>query len=266
MNPFESRSEWAGRYPLLVIAHRGASGSAPENTLAAFAAALAVGADMVELDVHLSRDGEVMVIHNDSVDRRTNGTGMVADMTRAELQRLDAGSWFSERFGGEPIPALEEVLSLAKGRLRVNVEIKTGYLGPFSMDDLVDRTVAVVENQQMIDRVIFSSFDPPALKRIAEKWPDAARALLLDTPWQASAVVKAEKFRIIHCARNTVNARSLRAARAGGLRVNVWTVNREAEMERFIEAGADGIITDYPERLIRLLERALPEARPELPR
>lgn len=261
MKTLEINGEWAGRYPVLVIAHRGASGSAPENTLAAFRKAREIGADMIELDVHLSRDGEVMVIHDDAVDHRTNGTGRVADLARTELQQLDAGSWFAPEFAGEPIPALEDVLTLARGRMGVNVEIKTGYLGDFTMDDLVDRTLACVEGQDMLDAVMFSSFFPPALRRIAEKRPEAALALLLNAPWQNSEVLRAENFRIINCARDTVTANSLIAAREKGLLVNIWTVNKEAEMAWFIKAKVNGIFTDYPERLIGLLEKKESESR-----
>ncbi|MDZ4165066.1 MAG: glycerophosphodiester phosphodiesterase family protein [Smithellaceae bacterium] len=255
MNHVEINGEWAGQYPVLVIAHRGASGSAPENTLAAFRKALEIGADMIELDVHLSRDGEVMVIHDDAVNRRTNGTGRVADLSRAELQQLDAGGWFGEEFRAEPIPALEEVLNIVKGRMRVNVEIKTGYLGTFTMDDLVDRTLGLVESQDMLESVLFSSFYPPALQRIRVKREEANLALLLDHPWQDSPALGEGHFRVINCARDSVTGNSIIAARESGLLVNIWTVNQEAEMEWFIRAKVNGIFTDYPERLIRLLEK-----------
>ncbi len=243
-----------GRFPLLVIGHRGSSGSAPENTLAAFRKAIAAGADMIELDVHLSSDGEVMVIHNDSVDEKTDGRGMVADLTKRQLRGLDAGAWFGPEFAGERIPLLAEALELARGNILVNVEIKTGYLGTFSMEDLVDRTLTTVEEQAMIDRVLFSSFYPPALRRIAARRDDALLALLLNNPIQNSAEANSGFFPILNCGRGTVTAPTIAAAQKNGLQVNIWTVNQLEEMEWFVNARVDGIFTDYPERLISLLE------------
>jgi glycerophosphoryl diester phosphodiesterase len=249
------RQKWkSGRFPLLVIAHRGSSGAAPENTMAAFKKAISAGADMVELDVHLSRDGDVMVIHNDSVEEKTDGRGRVADLTRRELQALDAGSWFNQDFAGERIPSLEEVLALAGGNILVNVEIKTGYLGNYTMDDLVDRTLAVVEGQGMLDRVMFSSFHAPALRMIAARRDEAARALLLKSPIQDSEEAKSGEFSIFNCRRDVMTSESIISAQEIGLMVNVWTVNQEAEMAWFIKEKVDGIFTDYPDRLIRLLE------------
>ena len=115
-----------GKYPVFVTAHRGFSGTAPENTLAAFRAAIDTGCDMIELDVHLSRDNQVVVIHDDTLERTTSGRGNVADQTYAELKRLDAGSWFDPRFSGERIPTLADVLSLARNRILVNIELKKG--------------------------------------------------------------------------------------------------------------------------------------------
>lgn len=243
-----------GRFPLLVIAHRGSSGTAPENTMAAFRKAVSVGADMIELDVHLSSDGEVVVIHNDSVEEKTDGRGKVADLTKRQLRALDAGAWFSPDFAGERIPLLDEVLDLARGNILVNVEIKTGYLGPFTMDDLVDRTLAVVEDRGMLDRVLFSSFYAPALRRIAARKGDAILALLLNIPIQNSEDAKSGLYSIFNCGKDTVTGPSIIAAQRNGVQVNIWTVNQEAEMEWFIKAGVDGIFTDYPERLIGLLQ------------
>jgi glycerophosphoryl diester phosphodiesterase len=243
----------SSRFPLLVIAHRGASGTAPENTMAAFRKAILLGADMIELDVHLSRDGEVMVIHNDSVDEKTDGRGQVADLSTAALKKLDAGSWFSPEFAGEEIPTLAEVLEHCRGQILLNVEIKAGYLGGFSMDDLVDRTLGVVREARLIDHVLFSSFYEPSLQRIRQIQPEAGVALLLDQPIPDWAETESFPYRILNCRRNRVTKASIDKARRRGCRVNIWTVNDEEELAWFIRAQVDGIFTDYPERLIRLL-------------
>ena len=145
----EPGAVWRGKYPITVTAHRGFSGENPENTLASFRAAIAAGADMVELDVHLTRDNELVVIHDDTLERTTDGKGNVADKTLAELKRLDAGFKFNPRFAGERIPTLTEVLDVTRGRILVNIELKKGKNFPYTMEELADRTLAVVEKAGM---------------------------------------------------------------------------------------------------------------------
>ena len=156
----------AGGVRPLVIAHRGASGTAPENTLAAFRRAVACGADMVELDVQLTRDGEVVVVHDFTLDRTTDGTGAVGASSLAEIRRLDAGAWFAPAFLGEAVPTLGEVLG-AIG-LPVNVELK-----PVGDQGLEAETLAVVRAAGALGRVVFSSFDPGALERLRALTPEA---------------------------------------------------------------------------------------------
>lgn len=248
------KTGWTGKYPLLVIAHRGFSGAAPENTMAAFKKAMATGADMVELDVHLSRDGEVVVTHDDTLNRCTNGSGLVSDCTLKELKGFDAGSWFGEEFRGEKIPTLEEVLTLIKGKILLNIEIKIGRLGQYNIEDLTDRALAKVEELGLLNQVLFSSFNPSALKRIEKKNNLALLALLLNYPWTDSKNVLAGDFSVLNCARNTLTRQMIVSARERGFELNVWTVDEEGEMERFIEMQIHGIFTNYPDRLIRILQ------------
>ncbi len=160
---------------VLVIAHRGASGVAPENTIASFQKALAAGADALELDVRLSKDGEVVVIHDSTIDRTTNKTGRVADHTLAQLKELDAGSWFSPQFSKERIPTLQEVIGLARGRALMEIELKTSAILP----NALERKVAnlVVQNG-MEDRVIIQSFNPLALFYVRRANSNIRTALL----------------------------------------------------------------------------------------
>lgn len=130
---------WTGKFPIMVIAHRGFSGQAPENTLASFQKAVELGSDMIELDVRFSKDGQVVVIHDDTIDRTTNGRGKVADYTLKELKQFDAGSWFAPQFSGERIPTLKEVLELVKGKVLVNIEIKDESPGQYKITDLAER-------------------------------------------------------------------------------------------------------------------------------
>jgi len=239
-------------FSTLVIAHRGFSGAAPENTMAAFAGALACGADMIELDVHLSADGEVAVIHDDTLERTTSGSGLVADYPLAALRGFDAGGWFGMEVAGEKIPALEEVLAFCKGKILVNIEIKLGYLGSYTMDDLALRTLAQVEGRGMLEEVLFSSFYPPALMQIKLKNRKAEVALLLNSPWPESVEAASGRYAVLNCRKDTLSTETIQGAKRRGFILNVWTVNDEAEMGWFLRQGVGGIITNYPDRLKNL--------------
>ena len=188
IRPIEDFMKLGG--PTRVIAHRGFSGAAPENTLAAFEKAIEVGADMFELDVLLSRDGRVVVIHDDTLDRTTDGEGKVAAFTLAELKKLDAGSWFSAEFAGERIPTLEEALRLAKGCILVNVEIKTEAVGR----GVVAKALEVIDELDMKDNVVISSFDPTALAKARELHPGIRTASLFDAELQKGMSPEAVLF------------------------------------------------------------------------
>jgi glycerophosphoryl diester phosphodiesterase len=251
----KAEDAWRGKYPVVVTAHRGFSGQAPENTLAAFRAAIATGADMIELDVHLTRDDEVVVIHDDTLERTTNGKGNVAEKTLAELKTLDAGSWFHSRFAGERIPTLAEVLEIARDRIFVNIELKKGKNFPYTMEKLADRTLAVVEKGGMTGQVLFSSFDPAAINRIKEKASRLPISLIVDKPWEKPEDPGAgARYPTLNCRTTVLNEENIRRAHAAGIRIHVWTVNTTQAMEKFIALGVDGIITNHPDSLIDLLK------------
>jgi len=247
---------WQGKYPLFVTAHRGFSGAAPENTLAAFHAAIEAGADMVELDVHLSRDGRLVVIHDDTLSRTTNGKGNVADKTLAELQGLDAGAWFNPSFAGEKIPTLAQVLVLTRGRVPLNIELKKGKDFPYTMEELADRTLEEVERAGMLDQVLFSSFDPAAIDRIQAVNPRLPVGLITQKPWATPEEAGGGKaYATLNSLYKNLNAENVRLAHSRGIRIHAWTVNTPEEMEQVIGLGVDGIITNYPDRLIEILKK-----------
>jgi glycerophosphoryl diester phosphodiesterase len=240
----------------MVIAHRGFSGEAPENTLASFRKAIQVGSDMIELDVHFSKDGQVVVIHDDHLERTTNGRGKVADHTLQELKKLDAGSWFGARFSGEQIPTLIEVLELALEKILVNIEIKNGYLGPYTISDLAARTLQEAQRKRMVKRVIFSSFNPSPLERLQEGNPHARVALLYHNSWKTPREITGDKpFSLLNLRRSFLNKDKIAKVHREGLKLNTYTVNSAKEMEQFVRWGIDGIITDHPDRLIRILQK-----------
>ena len=231
--------------PPLVIAHRGASGTCPENTLVAFARAAALGAHMIELDVQLTRDGEVVVMHDWTLERTTDGAGAVCDRTLAEIRRLDAGAWFGPAFRGTRVPTLAEVLA-AVG-LPVNVELK-----PVGDDGLEACALAVVESASALARVVFSSFDAGALERLRACAAGATLAVLWDAGPVADAVGRARRVgaRALHLRKDRTTPDALAAAAAAGLPVRAWTVNERGEMDRLVAAGVEGIFTDFPERFL----------------
>jgi len=232
----------------LVFAHRGASGSAPENTMAAFEAARAAGADGIELDVTCCASGEVVVIHDDTVDRTTNGSGAVATMPLATLRALDAGSWFGPQFAGERVPLLAEVLDALGGVLRINIEIKAHTVHSGGIEGEV---AALVRARGLRESVLISSFSLTCLRRMQAAAPELQRGLLLapragmPLAWAWARRVAADA---LHPAAAGIDDGWVRRAAERGYRVNVWTVNDPAEMRRMVAAGVDGIITDCPER------------------
>jgi glycerophosphoryl diester phosphodiesterase len=234
--------------PPIVIAHRGASGSCPENTLTAFRRAHALGAHMIELDVQLTRDEEVVVLHDDVLDRTTTGLGPVGALTLEEVRRLDAGAWFDPCFRGERVPTLREVLDAVP--LPVNVELKPAAGG--DAQRLATRALGVVAAAHALGRVVFSSFAPAAVEAVRAASASAALGVL----WSANpvpeglALARRVAAIALHLRKDAATAAVIAAAAAAGLETRVWTVNARDEFDRLVAAGAAGVFTDYPERFL----------------
>ncbi len=235
---------------VLNFAHRGASQNAPQNTLAAFRLAREMGVDGVELDVQVSKDGEAVVIHDFTVDATTDGQGPVKDKTLAELKELDAGSRFDARFAGERIPTLEEVIVEVGHQLVLNIELKAR---AFGSAHLVAEVVRLIEDHGLIHRVIVSSFNPLALRRVKKLNQRIATGLLyyFDLPAHLlrALLLFLTEPDALHPEKHLVTQEYMRWAKERGYRVNVWTVDEPAEMERLIALGVDGIITNRPDVL-----------------
>jgi glycerophosphoryl diester phosphodiesterase len=247
-----------------VIAHRGASGHAPENTLSAFLLAAEMGAEAIELDVHLAADGEVVVIHNDTVDATTDGHGRVSQMTLDELKALDAGGWYDVRYAGERIPTLAEVFEAVGHRLLINVEIKIerglGATRAIRSGQLEAEVIRLIEDYQMTRRVILSSFSPGSLRRAYRLHPNIPLGYLYARsprrpPFLIPRIVHAlvVPYDALHPALSLVDAAYVAGARQWGPPVNVWTVNASDDMRRMSGLGVAGIITNYPDRLNQVL-------------
>jgi glycerophosphoryl diester phosphodiesterase len=248
-------------YPLN-LAHRGASAYAPENTLAAFRLSAEMGADGIELDAKLSRDGAVVIMHDPTVERTTDGSGRVSDLTLAELKRLDAGSKFDPKFAGERIPTLDEVFDAVSDRLLINVEM-TNYAS--RTDGLELKVIGRIAQRGLTDRVMVSSFHPLSLRRVKLAAPHIVCGLIY-APFQSMCLRRAWLAPLIpgldarHPQHSMIDAGFVRRFHARGQRVNTWTVNAEADMRRTIDAGVDGIMTDRPDELHRILENPYDQA------
>ena len=233
----------------LVIAHRGASAYAPENTLAAFNLALEMGADGVELDVSLTQDGVPVVLHDDTVDRTTNGRGAVNQMTLAQVKELDASTKF-EKYRGEKIPTLEQVLRAVTPRGTVNIEIKGISV---QTDGVEAATLAAIESAGALDRVMVSSFNPLALRRMYKLEPRIPRGLLY-SPRLPIFLRRAWLRPLAHPTAmhphfSMITREFMTWARGKGYKVNPWTVDEPEEMKRLLELDVDAIMTNKPDVL-----------------
>ena len=231
----------------IIFAHRGASTHAPENTIAAFELALQQGADAIELDVKLSADGIPVVIHDATVDRTTDGSGTVADLSLPAIKELDAGN-------GQHIPTLAEVFESVGGKLLINVEL-TNY--KTKNDQLVDKVVEVINKHNLAESIIFSSFLPKNLKRAEELLHQTPRGLLA-LPNILGWVVrnfafKKGNYQALHPHLKDTSRKQIEKAHAINRRVHIWTVNEPDDMHRLADWGADGIFTDDPKLAVDIL-------------
>jgi len=264
----------------LVIAHRGASGIAPENTLAAFEVAIALGADGVEMDVQLSGDNRVIVMHDARVNRTTNATGNPADFTALQLSNLDAGAWFDRRlairprvramaerafnsvrgnglrFSGEPVPTLEAALALlAPADLRrIYIELKG------SQQPLLEATLALVREFHLEQSATMLSFDHKIVKQVKQRAPDIRTAATFSIAGRGSASARSIIGSAMQADADEValhyglaTRRTVEALHEHGIAVSVWTANSKLVMRRLAACGVDSIMTNFPNRLIGVL-------------
>jgi glycerophosphoryl diester phosphodiesterase len=234
----------------LVIAHRGASAYQPENTLAAFALAIKQGAQMIELDLHRSRDNHVVVIHDETLDHTTNLTGRVDQLTLAEIKQADAGK-------GERVPTLDETLDLTSGKVRLYLEIKD--------PQAAAETLRIVRARRCQDEVMLASFDIELMRRLGEEVRDIELGVILGNETLNPVVRWREAFPWI--ALRNINYQVLcmqvelcfgylaRRTKASGKRLYVWTADEDRQFAKMIKRGVDGIVTNKPDHLIEFLKR-----------
>jgi glycerophosphoryl diester phosphodiesterase len=231
----------------IIIGHRGASGEAPENTLGSFRLALEQGAEAMELDIHESADGELIVCHDSSVDRTTNGQGEIRLMTVQELKELDAGSWFNPRFSSEKLPLLEEVFALLPADIIINVEVKCAY-----SPRLEQRLLELLVPNNRLQSVIVSSFDHKILVKLKRAEPSLKIGLLYAANFQnhrQMADSAGVEVYSLHPNYRLIDTEDIVDAVQHGMRVYPYTINGEDEWRIALDANVSGIITDYPGRL-----------------
>ncbi|HEV8436935.1 MAG TPA: glycerophosphodiester phosphodiesterase family protein [Methylomirabilota bacterium] len=227
----------------LVIAHGGASADAPENTIAAFELALSQGADAIALDVHLSRDDQPVVIHDFTLERTTDGSGLVAQHTVPELKRLDAGGWRGASFRGQRVQTLPEVLERFRDRTRFWVELKGGsdlYRG------IEERVVSMLEIYDVLERALVLSFDHGALRRVLTLNRETRVGALIAQPPLEASLDGLTGFTAVCPGAQLITERAMAHVRAAGLACYAWMVSEPAQLDRLIGWGVSGIITDRP--------------------
>ena len=229
----------------LLIGHRGYPALCPENTLASFEGAMQAGCDMIELDVTLTKDRKVVVIHDDTLDRTTTGKGPVRGHALAEIKALDAGSWFDARFAAERVPELWEVMEPTAGRCMLNIEIKdSAFEEDFPADAIEHQVVKLVRTSGAMDRVIISSFDKRILQRIAAMDAPPAVAYISDHGADKSVLEMLLKMKSFswHPRFTVLTRDQVDMLHAAGLKVFPWTINTRAEAEKVLALGVDGLI------------------------
>lgn len=252
------------RYPVVIMAHRGFDDVAPENTLVSFRKAYEIGANMLELDVHLTKDGQLVIMHDSTLDRTTTGKGAVSDKTLEELKQLDAGIKYSKVFTGEKIPTLDEVLAYAKDKISVNIEIKSSAISdvtPKPGTGIEEKVVNLVKKYNMEEYVMISCFKGKALKRVKTFSPKISTGLLLvsgrlfTSQVEYVSTVRADA---VHEFSKFVSSKDVQKGHKYGIKQNVWTVNNPATMAQLIDKKVDGLITDRPDLALRVLAEKYP--------
>lgn len=243
-----------GMKDIWTIAHRGASGHAPENTMAAFRRAVELGARFIETDLQITRDARVIAIHDLTLDRTTSGKGQVHFLTLEQIRALDAGAWFGGgAFSGERVPTLEEILEFAEEQdVIFYLEIKGG-----SAWGIEHAVVAALRDQNASARVVILSFDPSSIESVRRLDSTMMTGFLCEHP-SGDLVERTVRVgaRQLVARGDLVTPGVVEKAHQAGLQVVAWTINEQEQMRRLVAAGIDGIITDYPERLLSVLQGA----------
>lgn len=236
-------------------AHRGFSGKYPENTLLAFEKAIEVGCEGIEFDVHFSKDGELVIIHDEQIDRTSNQTGFVKDLTYEELCEVDFSYKFGDQYGFQRIPTLREYMELVKDKdIITNIELKTGI---FEYPGIEQAVYDLIRAYDLRERVVISSFNHFSVQRMKQLDPGITCGFLSET-WilNTGEYVAKNGVECFHPIYRMLNPQITKDLKEHGIQINTWTINEEEDIEEMIRLEVDGIIGNYPDRVGRLLKRA----------
>ncbi len=261
MEPFHPAP--APGQPPFVVAHRGISAKAPENTLASFNLAVrAQGIDMIELDVRLTKDDEVIVLHDRTLQRTTTGNGIARKYTLDEVKKYDAGSWFDPAFKAERIPALREVLQLVGSSRWVDIEIKSEPLDAKRRTLVLEKVLRVVDDSGMSQSVFFSSFDHHLVADLKRMRPGVTTGVLYnffrDFGRPPSKLARRADASIFICAKGELQHAMIGDAHAHGVAVYVYTLNSIKDAQKMLHLGVDGIISDNADDIVSLVKKEIP--------
>lgn len=231
-----------------ITAHRGASGYAPENTMSAFTTAIIMGSNYIELDAQETSDGEIIILHDNTLERTTGINKNIWEVSYSEIKNLDAGYWFNEKFKNEPIPKLSDVINNVNGKIKLNIELKTNG----HEKKLAEKVVKIVETMKFTSDCILTSFDFSQIRRVKELNPNIKVGYILKSLPENIDVFKSD-IEILSVHYNLVNNEFMEKAIKNNKEVHVWTVNDEDEMKRIIDLGVNNIITNYPDKLKEIL-------------
>ena len=236
-----------------IIAHRGFSGVYPENTMLAFRKAIEIGADGIELDVHLSKDGQVMIIHDEALKRTTGLDGVISDYTRAELEKISAGKTKNDEFGFTPIPSLEEYLAfMAEHRDKItNIELKTA---PVYYPEIEEKTLELVRKFHLEKNIIYSSFNWLSIERMQRLGTISETGLLFSGMklYNQAHIIKSLGINYFHPDFNDLTDEIVKSYLDNKIGLNVWTVNEIEDMKVCLSWNIDGLITNFPDRAISI--------------
>ncbi|MBX8636016.1 MAG: glycerophosphodiester phosphodiesterase [Thermoplasmata archaeon] len=232
-----------------VIGHRGAAGHAPENTLSSFSLAIEMGADAVEFDIHQTADNRIVVIHDEALDRTTDGEGMVMSTTLGDIKKLDAGSWFGEKFSGERIPTLEETLTHICGGAIALVEVKHGTDFYPHIEENIIKTVS--GKKEWLRKAIFISFDPSVIAKLKELNREITVGLLtLDPPEEYLEIAKEFGASALFPRWEKMKPDSVKLVHEEGCTVHPWVMDKEEDINRVLEMRPDSLSSNFPDRLL----------------
>ncbi|MDR2465669.1 MAG: glycerophosphodiester phosphodiesterase [Streptococcaceae bacterium] len=239
-----------------IFAHRGYRGKYPENTCLAFQKAVEIGADGIELDVHLSKDQQLVVMHDERIDRTTDGTGYIQEYSLRELKRFDAGSWFDSSFAGERIPTLEEVLDLLEEmnfQGKLNIEIKTDEI---QYPRIEEKVVQLMQSKELSFSYLYSSFHFPSLERVRELDAEAEIAYVFyEEEKKLKRSLEENWVTAFHPKLTWAKTQDTQSVKQFQKKMRIWTVNEAEEIRLMLELGVEGIFTDFPELAMQIRSR-----------